>query len=75
MIPMNRDDSPVHPDPAELKAPDFTSFMRLYQDMVYSTAARVVGNAAQAEDIAQEVFIRAHARFDDLGRSPRRVAG
>lgn len=67
---MNRDDSPVHPDPAELKAPDFTSFMRLYQDMVYSTAARVVGNAAQAEDIAQEVFIRAHARFDDLGRSP-----
>lgn len=67
---MNRDDSPVHPDPVELKAPDFTSFMRLYQDMVYSTAARVVGNAAQAEDIAQEVFIRAHARFDDLGRSP-----
>jgi RNA polymerase sigma-70 factor (ECF subfamily) len=38
--------------------------------MVYSTAVRVVGNAAQAEDIAQEVFIRAHSRFEDLGRSP-----
>lgn len=67
---MNRDDSPVHPEPSELTAPDFTTFMRSYQDMVYSTAVRVVGNAAQAEDIAQEVFVRAYARFDDLGRSP-----
>jgi RNA polymerase sigma-70 factor (ECF subfamily) len=65
----NRDDSPVRPEPAELMAPDFTTFMRSYQDMVYSTAVRVVGNAAQAEDIAQEVFVRAYARFDDLGRS------
>lgn len=67
---MNRDAFPVHSEPAELTAPDFTTFMRSYQDMVYSTAVRVVGNAAQAEDIAQEVFVRAYKRFDDLGRSP-----
>jgi RNA polymerase sigma-70 factor (ECF subfamily) len=40
--------------------------MRAYQDMVYSTAARLAGNDAQAEDIAQEVFIRAFEHFSDL---------
>jgi RNA polymerase sigma-70 factor, ECF subfamily len=40
--------------------------MRAYQDMVYSTAARLVGNEAHAEDIAQEVFVRAYAHFDEL---------
>ena len=33
--------------------------MRAYQDMVFSTAARLAGNDAQAEDISQEVFMRA----------------
>ena len=40
---------------------EFTKFMRTYQNMVFSTAARLSGNDAQAEDIAQEVFLRAHA--------------
>jgi len=44
--------------------------MRAYQDMVYSTAARLLGNEAQAEDIAQEVFVRAYAHFDELHSSP-----
>ena len=39
--------------------PDFTTFMRNYQDMVYSTAVRLIGNETQAEDIAQDVFIKA----------------
>jgi RNA polymerase sigma-70 factor, ECF subfamily len=43
--------------------------MRAYQDMVFSTAARLAGNDAQAEDIAQEVFIRAYAHFSDLRSS------
>ncbi len=44
--------------------------MRAYQDMVYSTAARLLGNDAQAEDIAQEVFVRAYTHFDALRSSP-----
>jgi len=42
------------------------TFMRAYQDMVFSTAARLTGNDAQAEDIAQEVFMRAYEHFADL---------
>ena len=49
--------------------PDFTTFMRNYQDMVYSTAVRLIGNETQAEDIAQEVFIKAYERFDNLSTS------
>src|SRR5271155_2611681 len=45
---------------------EFTTFMRAYQDMVFSTAARLAGNDEQAEDIAQEVFIRAYQHFADL---------
>ncbi len=48
---------------------DFTTFMRNYQDMVYSTAVRLLGNEAQAEDISQEVFLKAYDRFDDLSTS------
>jgi len=44
--------------------------MRNYQNMVYSTAVRLIGNETQAEDIAQEVFIKAHAHFDNLATSP-----
>jgi RNA polymerase sigma-70 factor (ECF subfamily) len=44
--------------------------MRAYQDMVFSTAVRLTGNEAQAEDIAQEVFLKAFERFDELRESP-----
>ena len=40
--------------------------MRAYQDMVFSTAARLAGNDAQAQDIAQETFIRAFEHFPQL---------
>jgi RNA polymerase sigma-70 factor, ECF subfamily len=43
--------------------------MRAYQDMVFSTAARLAGDDAQAEDIAQEVFMRAYQHFPDLRSS------
>jgi RNA polymerase sigma-70 factor, ECF subfamily len=45
---------------------EFTIFMRAYQNMVFSTAARLAGNDAQAEDIAQEVFIKAYENFEHL---------
>ncbi len=49
----------------------FEEFMRSYQNMVYSTAYRILGNAADASDIAQEVFLRAFKHFDTLDQNPR----
>lgn len=67
----SNDDSSVHTSEAGVAAPvDFTTFMRNYQDMVFSTAARLTGNEAQAEDIAQEVFLKAYENFDHLATSP-----
>ena len=65
------DEPPVQTQPSGLIPPaDFTTFMRAYQDMVFSTAARLTGNEAQAEDIAQETFLKAHTHFDQLRTSP-----
>lgn len=47
----------------------FEAFMAAYQDMVFSTAMRLLGNSAEAEDIAQEVFLKAYDRFAELGES------
>jgi RNA polymerase sigma-70 factor (ECF subfamily) len=52
-------------DPAQ-----FETFLAAYQDMVFSTAARLLGNDAEAEDVAQEVFVRAWNHFGDLMGSP-----
>jgi RNA polymerase sigma-70 factor, ECF subfamily len=48
---------------------DFEMFIRSYQNMVFSVSARIVGNLADAEDITQEVFIKAYARFNQLRKS------
>jgi RNA polymerase sigma-70 factor (ECF subfamily) len=45
--------------------------MRAYQDMVFSTAVRLTANPAQAEDISQEVFLRAYESYDHLRSSPK----
>ncbi|MFA5265615.1 MAG: sigma-70 family RNA polymerase sigma factor [Opitutaceae bacterium] len=61
----------MHTQPSGLISPeDFTSFMRRYQDMVFSTSARILGNEAQAEDISQEVFLKAYEHWDDLQTGP-----
>lgn len=44
--------------------------MRAFQDMVFSTTSRILGNDARAEDIAQEVFLKAFENFDHLKTSP-----
>jgi len=44
--------------------------MRAYQDMVFSTAARLTGNDQQAEDIAQQTFLKAFESFEQLRGSP-----
>lgn len=63
---------PVHTsEPGVARAAtDFTIFMRNYQNMVFSTAARLTGNDAQAEDISQEVFLKAYENYDHLSTSP-----
>lgn len=48
--------------------------MQAYQDMVFSTAARLLGNSAQAEDIAQEVFLKSYQHFAEL-RSNAQAGG
>jgi RNA polymerase sigma-70 factor, ECF subfamily len=64
-------DTPVHNYPAQPTASDdFVRFMHAYQDMVFSTAARITGNDAHAEDIAQEVFLRAYEHFEQLRGNP-----
>jgi len=51
-------------------AQEFETFMRNYQNMVFSTAMRLLANQPEAEDVTQEVFLRAHKQFDQLDGSP-----
>ena len=51
-------------------AEPFEAFVRRYQDMVFATAVRLLGNTADAEDAAQTVFLRAFQRYAQLAESP-----
>lgn len=48
----------------------FEAFVRAHQDMVFATAVRLLANPAEAEDVAQSVFLKAFERFDQIGASP-----
>lgn len=48
----------------------FEAFVREYQDMVFATAVRLVAREADAEDIAQTVFLRAFEAFAQLEGNP-----
>ena len=48
----------------------FEAFLLAHQDMVFATAVRLVGRAADAEDIAQTTFLKAWERFDELDDNP-----
>ena len=52
-----------------IDANEFEVFVKNYQDMVYSTAIRLVANPADAEDISQQVFLKAYDHFDDIRTS------
>jgi RNA polymerase sigma-70 factor (ECF subfamily) len=58
-----------HP-PDTPRQDDFASFMRAYKDMVFSTAARITGRDGPAEDITQQVFLKAYENFAHLRTSP-----
>jgi RNA polymerase sigma-70 factor (ECF subfamily) len=47
----------------------FEEFVREYQDMVFATAVRLLGSTAEAEDVAQTVFLRAFQRFAAVSTS------
>ena len=44
--------------------------MQKYQNMVFSTSMRLLANPTEAEDVAQEAFLRAYEHFDELRESP-----
>jgi RNA polymerase sigma-70 factor (ECF subfamily) len=48
----------------------FEAFVREYQDMVFATAVRLLGSDAEAEDVAQTVFLRAFERFAEIDANP-----
>lgn len=48
----------------------FEQFMRNYQNMVFSTAVRLLASEAEAQDVSQEVFLKAYERFAELSVSP-----
>ena len=56
-------------DPAVSDADRFEAFVREYQDMVFATAVRLLGNTADAEDVSQTVFLRAYERFAAISNS------
>ena len=51
---------------------EFEEFMKNYQNMVYSTAVRLLGNETDAADISQEVFLKAFERYSELSDNARR---
>jgi RNA polymerase sigma-70 factor, ECF subfamily len=57
-----------------IDAQEFETFMRNYQDMVFSTAMRLLANQAEAEDVTQDVFLKAYQRFGEL-RASKTVGG
>ena len=58
-----------------IDANEFEVFVKNYQDMVYSTAIRLVANPADAEDISQQVFLKAYDHFDDIAPAGARGVG
>ena len=51
-------------------AQQFETFMQNYQNMVFSTAMRLLANHTEAEDVSQEVFLKAYENFDRLEGNP-----
>jgi RNA polymerase sigma-70 factor, ECF subfamily len=48
----------------------FEAFVRDYQNMVFTTAYRLLAEDMEAQDIAQEVFLKAYGCFDELSANP-----
>jgi RNA polymerase sigma-70 factor (ECF subfamily) len=59
--------------PGKTGGPDatrFEAFVRTHQDMVFATAVRLLGRSAEAEDVTQDVFLKAYEHFATIGDTP-----
>jgi len=52
----------------------FGKLVRIYQNAVYTTVFRIIGNFADAQDITQEIFIEAYTKLYQL-KEPDKFAG
>jgi RNA polymerase sigma-70 factor (ECF subfamily) len=48
----------------------FEAIVNAHQNAVYSLAVRLLGSETEAQDIAQEVFLRAYQHFNEIVNSP-----
>lgn len=49
---------------------EFETFMMNYQNMVFTTAVRLLGNETDAADISQNAFLKAFEHFESIRTSP-----
>lgn len=49
----------------------FTQLMQRYAGAVFNLAYRMLGNAQDAEDASQEIFLRAYTRLESFDRARR----
>ncbi len=49
---------------------EFETFMMNYQNMVFTTAVRLLGNETDAADISQNAFLKAFEHFENIRTSP-----
>ena len=62
---MNVTDPPAKPDPS------FSSIYREHYPMVFRFGYRLLGDAEQATDLSQEVFLKLYAALDRRAGDPR----
>lgn len=58
-------------DDPDVHEPAFRDLYELYRDRVYNTAFRVVGNASDAADVSQEVFLTIFRKIGEFQFSSR----
>lgn len=63
-----RDDSSKRYDPLEAARNEFQSLAVVHMDALYNTALRMTRNALDAEDLVQDVYVRAFRFFDKFKR-------